>query len=185
MKNEIPSEDDELMALVQLGDQDALATLFSKYRRPLHSYFLHMSYDKSKADDLLQNTFLRIMKYAKNYQGGHRFKSWMWAIARNEWSDLHRKGRKERDMPQDATNRYRYDSTPLQKTLAANRKEILHDALQKIDADKREVIVLVKLKELKYREVAELLGEKESNIKIKVFRGMHQLREILPANLEA
>lgn len=174
-----PHDDSLLMKRFAQGDSEALSILYSRYKKSLYSYFIHMTHDKSKSEDLLQNTFLRIAKYGRSYRHRGSFKAWLFAIARNEWVEQHRHRKKEESYPADFTTRVIASDDPHSELVSSDRKQRLMDALAQIDEDKREAIVLVKLRELKYREVAELLSEKESNIKIKVFRGMNQLRQIL------
>ncbi|MBK8502977.1 MAG: sigma-70 family RNA polymerase sigma factor [Saprospiraceae bacterium] len=61
----------------------------------------------------------------------------------------------------------------------SDRKGHLHQAIAQLTEDKIEVLMLVKIGEMKYKEVADLLGVNESTIKVKVFRAIKELREIM------
>ena len=69
--------------------------------------------------------------------------------------------------------------TPYEGLEQDDKIKQLHQAIAQLSEDKREVILLVKIGEMKYREVAELLNQNESTIKVKVFRAIKELKEIM------
>jgi len=75
--------DNSLMMLVRDGDLDKLGLLFERYKKPLYSFFYGMNRSQELSEDLVQNTFLRIMKYCHLFRGDGDFRTWMFHIARN------------------------------------------------------------------------------------------------------
>lgn len=173
-------DDEELMRSIQAGEIDNLGILYEKYKKGLYSYFIHLHQSAFVAEDLVQNVFERILKYRAQFKGDGNLRSWIYQIARNVSSDFFRKEKKHRASEVNPSlNVVSKQPDPFDKLEVADKKNQLHSALAQLSSDKREVVMLVKIGELKYREVAELLNENESTIKVKVFRAIKELREIL------
>ena len=79
------------MVKVRDGDLDRLGMLFERYKRPLYGFFYGLSRDRDLSEDLVQNTFFRILKYRHLFRGEGDFKTWMFHIARNVNNDHYRK----------------------------------------------------------------------------------------------
>src|SRR3982074_3768524 len=85
--------DEELLAAYQQGDAGAFELLLRRHRAPLFTFLLRMLGDREKAEDLAQETFLRVIKGAHAWEERSRFQSWMYAIARNLCTDRARRDR--------------------------------------------------------------------------------------------
>lgn len=81
------------MTRVREGDLDKLGLLFERYKRPLYGFFYGLNRDQELSEDLVQNTFLRILKYRHLFRGDGDFKTWMFHIARNVSHDQYRKNK--------------------------------------------------------------------------------------------
>lgn len=172
--------DESLMKSIQDGETKDLGVLYEKYKRALFSYFVHLHQSAFVAEDLVQNVFERVLKYKHQFKGDGNLRSWIFQIARNVSSDHYRREKKHRaDDVQDHGEIISKTLTPYQGAENEDKKSHLHHALSLLSEDKREVLMLVKLGEMKYREVADLLGVNESTIKVKTFRAIKELREIL------
>src|SRR3954464_2804673 len=83
------------MKLVSVGDNAHLALLFERYHLPLFRYLLHLSRDRALSEDLVQETFFRVLKYAGSYDPRLVFQVWLFTLARNAYFDTHRKKKVE------------------------------------------------------------------------------------------
>ena len=88
--------DEDIMAAVANGQLDQLTELYQRYRRPLYGFLLKQVKVPATAEDLLQTTFERVIKYRTSFREGSTFRSWVFTIARNA---LHDVMKKERRMP--------------------------------------------------------------------------------------
>jgi RNA polymerase sigma-70 factor (ECF subfamily) len=171
-----PLSDNSLMLKVKEGDLQKLGLLFERYKKILFAYFFKLSKDSVLAEDLVQTVFLRVIKYKHAYRGDGSFKTWIFHIARNihvdNWKKESRLGHKVSD-DQELDKLYHDDIES--ETKEANIVK-LERAIEKLSADKREIIILSKLKGMKYREIGTLLNLTESNVKIKVFRALKELK---------
>src|SRR6202171_4650480 len=95
--------DEELLAAYQQGDPGAFEGLLRRHRAPLFTFLLRMLGDREKAEDLAQETFLRIVKGAQAWEQRARFQTWLFTIARNLSVDQSRRARFRRADSLDQT----------------------------------------------------------------------------------
>ena len=171
--------DTALMLKVQNGHLETLGLLFERYKKLLYSFFYQMTSNSALSEDMVQNVFYRIIKYRSQFKGTGSFKAWMFAVARNVMADeFRKKGIKHYEPVEKHYESIIAEGSASTSLEAVERKTLLHQALNKLDADKKELVVLVKLNEMKYKEVAEMLNMNESTVKVKVFRALKELQNI-------
>ena len=164
---------------VRDGDLDKLGLLFERYKRPLYGFFYGMNKEQELSEDLVQNTFLRILKYRHLFRGEGDFKTWMFHIARNVSHDHYRKNKiKMKESIEDWQERLGHDENRLLEMQHTETHQMLAMALEKLPAEKREVLLLSKYQEKKYQEIGEILGCSEGAVKVKVFRALQELRVV-------
>lgn len=169
--------DDELMLEVRNGDVGKLGVLFERYQRPLFNYHLRMSGDRAASEDLVQEVFIRILRFRHTFQDGTSFVTWMYRIARNLSIDRFRKSGREVGLEPDAEVPAQQPSAA--ESLAARQEAALvRRALAKLPREKRELLVLSRFQELKYEQIGELLGCQTGAVKTRVFRALGELRQI-------
>ena len=172
-----PAQDNYLMEQVRDGKVEKLAILFERYHVMLFNFFLRLTGNRGISEDLVQDVFVRMLKYRHTYQGRNKFPVWMYQIARNAHIDFLRK--KKAEVPPDeqwdeAPSR---DPAPYDKVVHAGEVGLLHDALAKLPLKKREVLVLSRFQDMKYKEIAELFGCQIGYVKTLVHRAIKDLRE--------
>ncbi len=102
--------DNALMIAVRDGDVGRLGLLFERYKRPLYGFFYGMNRSQELSEDLVQNTFLRILKYRHLFRGDGDFRTWMFHIARNVSHDHFRKDKlKWKESVDDWQNKLSHD----------------------------------------------------------------------------
>src|SRR5688572_12986402 len=83
--------DEALMVAVREGDLDRLEILFQRYRDPLYDFFSRLTGNRVASEDLVQDVFVRILKYRGSYRESNRFVTWMYQISRNARTDYFHK----------------------------------------------------------------------------------------------
>jgi RNA polymerase sigma factor (sigma-70 family) len=167
------------MNKVKDGDLDNLGLLFERYKKPLYGFFYGMHRNSELSEDLVQNVFIRILKYRTVFRGDGEFRTWMFHIARNVSHDHFRKKRIDaKDSIEDWQDRIGSSENRFTDYQKEDDMESLSLALEKLPEDKREVLLLSKYQEKKYKEIAELLGCTESAVKVKVFRALQELKTL-------
>jgi len=170
--------DNTLMLKVKDGDLEKLGLLFERYQRILFTFYYRMNFNAELSEDLVQNVFMRILKYKHAFKGEGEFKTWMFHIARNVSHDHFKKENRlgHKENIEDASQKHMIDDSPELEDQEL-KIGILQDAIQNLDTDKMEIITLSKLKGMKYKEIGELIDCSEGAVKVKVFRAMNDLRK--------
>jgi RNA polymerase sigma factor (sigma-70 family) len=167
------------MVKVRDGDVDKLGLLFERYKRSLYGFFYGMNRNQEVSEDLVQNTFFRILKYKHLFRGEGDFRTWMFHIARNVSHDHYRKDKiKGKDPIEDWQERLpNHESTSAQMD-HVEEHQMLAIAMERLPADKREILLLSKYQEKKYKEIGDIIGCTEGAVKVKVFRALQELKVI-------
>lgn len=171
--------DNTLMEKVRSGDLDKLGLLFTRYKKPLYGFFYGMNKDQELCEDLVQNTFFRILKYRHLFRGEGDFKTWMFHIARNVSHDHFRKNKmKMKESVENWQERLGHEENRSAEMQLAEEHQMLSMALERLPEEKREVLLLSKYQEKKYKEIGEILGCSEGAVKVKVFRALQELKGV-------
>lgn len=172
--------DNDLMLKVRSGELQYMGQLYERYKQWLFNFFLQMNRDRELSEDLVQNVFMRIMKYRHTYTDDSKFVTWMFQIARNAQSEHFRRNAKQNLNSQLDEFTYRMESPENYEKDMDKRDShhTLQKALQLLPEEKREVLVLSKLKEMKYKEVGEALNCSEEAARTKAHRALKELRTI-------
>ena len=167
------------MCAVRNGDVEKLGLLFERYYRTLFEFFAKMTGSRAIAEDLVQDVFFRILKYGNTFRADSRFKTWMFHIARNVRADYYKKHGSERAAFEDSKDELHGGfALPSQQLEQDERTSILECALFKLPPEKREILILSRYQEMKYEEIAQLLGCELGTVKVRIYRAMQELRDI-------
>ena len=167
-----------LMTQYQQGDFEAATALITRVGPQLHRFFVVQSGSRSDADDLLQETWLRIHKVRHTYRPEEPALPWFYAIARHVRVDHYRKqvrttlgGRKLEEMYRDAV------AVPAE----AERAHGLQALLAPLPESQREVVEMLKVEGMSLEEVARATSSSVGSVKQKVHRAYKKLRETMSA----
>ena len=160
------------------GDEQAFMTLFGRYTGRIYGYLLHCTGDRVLAEDLAQQTWLRLHHARSSFDAQARFSPWIYTIAANLRRD-HARGssRASECLTDDGLAPEPAPGPP--GDLATERAAAVQQALHSLPAGFREVIVLHRWHELSFAEIAQILGTTEGAVKVRAHRGYLKLRELL------
>jgi len=170
--------DELLMQRVSMGELDYLNPLFQRYHIKLYNFFLRLTGDEASSKDLVQNLFLRIMKYKHSYKSNHKFKTWIYQMARNLFYDFYKEQQKISFQQVDIADIEPPDSPRENLESDQENEEKLFVAMQKLSMEKRELLVMSKFQNMRYEEIAAITATSVANVKVKVHRALNNLREI-------
>ena len=169
--------DEQIMTQVRHGDPRPLGVLFERYQTPLFNFYLRMTGDRASAEDLVQEVFLRILRYRHTYDPGTAFVTWMYRIARNARFDHFRKRRLE--VALEGEKEMAGSEPPALEVLQSRQEAALvRQALGRLPHEKREVLVLSRFQNLKYEQIAGILDCEVGAVKVRVYRALRDLRQI-------
>ncbi|MEO0570243.1 MAG: RNA polymerase sigma factor [Bacteroidota bacterium] len=171
--------DNALMLKVKSGDLDKLGLLYERHKKRLFGFFYNLNHNPGLSEDLVQNVFVRMLKYRHSYSGEGSFLAWMFSMARNVRYDHYKKNDNRFD---DLTQvEYRItDNINIESDM--NKRDdlnMLQRAMAKLDEEKREILVLSKFKEMKFSEIGTILGCSEGAAKVKAHRALKDLKRIV------
>jgi RNA polymerase sigma factor (sigma-70 family) len=166
--------DEDLMLEVRNGAGETLGVLFDRYHAPLYNFYAKLTGDRTLSEDLVQEVFLRILKYRQSYQPGTPFRAWIYQIARNARVDYYRKTPKHITFEPEMSPAV----TPKDAAQESEEAALLHQAMMQMPEEKREILILSRFQELKYEEIARLLGCELSTVKTRIHRAIQELRQV-------
>ncbi len=191
-----PLSDEELMALFQRGNEEAFTQLVRRYKDPLTNYVYRFLGELDRANDVVQETFLRLYHYRHSYQRGLRFATWLFKVAsnltktelrRDVWRRQHivhpDAGRD--DDEHGAFEFLDTESTPDVRVDNAMKVRLVQQALMQISAAYREVVILRDVQQMSYDEIAEITGLEIGTVKSRINRGRAQLHKLLRHVIQA
>ncbi len=185
--------DEELMLACQKGNETALEALYQRHYRPIFLYIARMMGNKRDlAEDLAQETFIRIYVNRASWKPQAKFTAWLYRIARNLCIDEKRRywnrnvhaessmvsNDESRDIP--FLDRIEDENGDARHALESKMHEnLIKQAINQLSEEQREVIVLNKYQGLSYGEIAEILGVSAESVKQRAYRAHLKLRTIL------
>lgn len=163
--------DEELMLAFKGGDRGAYEQLFARYRDAIYGYLRRRLNDPGRAEELTQDVFLALVERRNGYEVRASFKTYLYRIALHRLSSELRR----RPLAERAAN------SPAE---AASDPEVVtqvRQALARLDAEHREVVLLREYQQLSYAEIAEVLKIPVGTVRSRLFRAKLALRDLLSA----
>ncbi|HET9943615.1 MAG TPA: sigma-70 family RNA polymerase sigma factor [Terriglobia bacterium] len=167
------------MLAVKDGDVEPFAVLFDRYHQRLYEFFYRLGSSAALSEDLVQEVFLRMLKYRNTFRADSEFRGWMYHIARTVRIDRFRAQRQEVGIETEAIGVQSGEVSPDGYVQERERAELLRQALLRLPEDRRELLILARFQELKYEQIGLLLGIDAGAVKVRVHRAMAELREIV------
>jgi RNA polymerase sigma factor (sigma-70 family) len=187
-----PGEDAELMRRVQEGDESALGVLMQRWERPVKSFVARLVLNGRDAEEIAQETFVRVWQQREKFRSGAEFRPWFFSIAVNlarnrlrwwrrrpnvsleEWSE---KGG-EVGAEGEGGRREAGGSRTMER---AERADAVREAVAALPLELREAIVLFEYEELPQTEIAATLGCTVKAVESRIYRAREKLRAALGA----
>lgn len=162
-----PTDEDLVTAYLEEGDEEAFRRLVERHQDRIFGYLMGMVKDRAVANDLFQDTFVRVIDAMQDPDGSYthqgQWLSWVMSIARNAAIDHMRKQKKWADVPQDVDDGRSFwdtleDDAPYadEKLHRAEQREWLDEHIEQLAPEQREVLLLRQETDLTFREIAEL-----------------------------
>jgi RNA polymerase sigma factor (sigma-70 family) len=169
--------DSELMRQVRGGRSAALATLFERHHARLYRYCLRMTGNRQASEDLVQDVFMKMLKYKSNFRDDSTFAPWMFGIARNACVAYWRRASVDR-MPEEELDSASLEAQFDDDHAGDQEADLVRRALLALPPRRREVLVLSRYEFKSYEEIARALGCSVVAVKVRAHRAIKQLREI-------
>jgi RNA polymerase sigma-70 factor (ECF subfamily) len=173
--------DRDLQLRLRAGDEEALSVLFARHRDDVFALCWRLA-GASIADDLLQETFLRVWLYRASLTGRARFSTWLYVVARNVCMDYLSRRARDRSLNEDPPAPEKTGEPSW--TPNAERRVVVQELLAELPLEVREALVLSRFHGLSYREIGEISGCSAGAVKVRIHRALERLRTAMK-NVEA
>jgi RNA polymerase sigma-70 factor (ECF subfamily) len=184
--------DHDLVVRAQTGSEKAYRELLGRYQRPVFSLIYRMVRDREQAEDLAQETFVRVFNNIDRYDPAYKFSSWIFKIATNLTIDWIRR----KELPTVSIDGSRYatssddieastitvesgDENPEQLLVSRELGDQIEDAIGKLRPEYRQAIVLRHIDDRPYEEIAQIMALPLGTVKTYIHRGRKELQESL------
>jgi RNA polymerase sigma-70 factor (ECF subfamily) len=177
------------MEKLQSGHEAALDDLMERHATPVFHFLYRMVGNEDDANDLAQETFVRVFKSAKSFRAEQKFSTWLFTIAANLARNHFRWRARHPNVSLDAENPETEQSigstlptntpSPKEASLAGERAAAVRAAVQKLPEDLREAIVLCEWEECSVAEAATILEATPKAVESRLYRAREILREQL------
>jgi len=161
------------------GDKNALIDIIENYRRGLVLFINSITGDFCLAEEIAEETFLKLYVDKPKFSGKSSFRSWLYSIGRNTAIDHIRKASKLEEVPVDDFYEM-VDREDIEQDYIKNedKKQLLR-ALEKLNDDYRQVLYLIYFENFSNTETAKIMGRSERQIRNLLYRSKESLRNIL------
>lgn len=172
--------DEALVKLVQENDQELYTEIVQRYELKLMRYAVSLVRDNTKAQDIVQNAFIKAFVNLRSFNQKLKFSSWIYRITHNEAINEIKKYRREvslDDLPE--LENIPSNDASAEEVFDANRmKEMLSESLEQLPALYREPLVLLFFEERSYQEISDILRLPMGTVGTRINRGKTLLRKI-------
>ena len=195
-RKEIKDKDFELIRAINSGQFDRFPDLVKRYEQKLYNFSLRMCRDAADAEDTVQETFLNVFKYLKDFRYETKFKNWLYRVAASTCIKKRRKSKfaPERELSLDEFYPQsevevpdqvpEWARMPLDKLLNNELLDKISEAIFTLPEKYRLVIVLRDIEGFSTAETAQILNLSDANVKVRLHRARLFLRDKLKGYFE-
>ena len=171
----------EIVAKVLKGDRQAYALLVKEYKSPIYKLAYRMTGNSEDADDLTQETFIRAYINLWRFDPKRKFFTWLYTISINLIRN-HLKKVKNDDLL-NRTKNIQYNEnenqSPEARIIATQESNKINLALLTLKYELRVMLIMKYQQELSFEEIAEITGKSVSAVKMRVYRGLEKLEQLI------
>ena len=170
----------QLILRSKQGDASAFSALIKDYRKQLFTYLLKLCNNRTTAEDLFQDTLIRVWSGLPNYNEQNKFSSWLFSIAHNTAMDSYRRKKvRSRVIHTDELPESAGKTDPQQEVEQKETKELLLDAVNTLSDKQKQVFLLRQHGELSFKEIAELTDQPLNTVLSHMHYSVKKIRKIL------
>jgi RNA polymerase sigma-70 factor (ECF subfamily) len=184
----IDDADEDLMVRYQRGEARAFEVLLTRHRKAVYNFILRFVGDRETAEDLLQESFVRVIRGAASYKRQAKFTTWLYTIARNLCVDQTRRRKHRKHASLDAPLGSTDESGTLLDVIASNEiasdrqsvnrqmSQTMQRAIEALTEEQREVFLMREMLDMPFKQIAEVIGVSENTVKSRMRYALEKLR---------
>ena len=169
------------------GDTNAFSYLVDNYKNMIYSLAYKMTKNKEEAEEISQDTFIKAYKNLSNFKGDSKFSTWLYKVAYHATLDAVKKNKRNAstfEINEITYNQIKSVEDILEGIERKERAKILNECLLKLPEEERSIIWMFYYEELSLKEIIEISGLSEANIKVKLHRARKRLLVIVEKTVE-
>jgi RNA polymerase sigma-70 factor (ECF subfamily) len=177
--------DKELVAVV-LSNKNAFSAVIFRYQEPLLRYIRRLGVlEKRDAEDILQNSFVKVYRYLRSFDSSYAFSSWIYRIVHNETYDFFRSKKRRPEITLEEQEESLFFNIPsdLESNEELFDKKLenakLKQAIKNLDKKYRDVIILRFVEEKDYTEISDILQIPEGTVATLIHRAKKELKKLI------
>lgn len=181
------SQEKIIISAILKGEQYAFAKLVDSHKDLVFSLALRMLKNREEAEEVAQDTFIKVYKSLPTFKMDSKLSTWMYKIAYRTCLDRIKKNKKylsDVQIDEFTENQIKSIDNALDNMMAKERGAIIKNCIQKLDSDDAALMTLYYYDELSLSEMSKILDLSSNNIKVKLFRCRKKLAKLLIRNLE-
>ena len=167
----------EIVAQVLKGDRQGYSLLVEEYQAPIYNLAYRMTGNLGDAEDLTQDTFIRAYQYLWRYDARKKFFTWLYTIAFNLIKNHYKKNKKH-NISEELSAHSLADDSPSPEAQFIETQEITA-CLLRLEDELRVLLIMKYQQGLTFEEIAEITGKSLSAVKMRIYRGLEKLKELM------
>ena len=180
-----PDKLQEIVQRVQDGSPEHFRELYELFSRPIYNFIWRLTGSAEDAEDLTQETFLKVHNQLQTLREPRQFKFWLYRIARNEVYQKLRRSQKTTEVPiEDQGSGEKFPLVdqsphPEKQVLSGELNEVIVEALKAMPAKYRDVFVLAVFQKMSYEDITKVVGRSLLSVKTDIYRARLIAKDIL------
>lgn len=171
--------DDGLLARAIKGDADAFGDLYERHMMSIFRYVYYRIGEVREAEDLTETIFVKAWRALPKFKfGKSSFRTWIYRVAQNTLIDHYRTQKEELELPEDTPLK---SSSPLpeEQVIEMERSEQISKAIQRLNPQHQEVLMLRFINEMSHEEAAQVMGKSTGAVRVLQYRALKALQQQL------
>jgi len=180
-------DDQYYITKITQGDANSFAVLVDRYKDLVYTLAIRMLKNEEEAEEVSQDTFLKVFKSLAKFKGESKFSSWIYRITYNTCLDKIRKQKRDPivvTIDEFTEHQVNTIDNALDKLVEKEHKQLIQDCLQLLPSDVGFLLTLYYFEEQSIEEISKVIGISSANVKVKLFRSRKKLASILRERLE-
>lgn len=182
-------EDKQIIKLYRSGQSDLIEILIDRHKNSLYKFCYHLTSNRFDADDLFQDTWTKAVQNLEGFDESKAFGNWLFTIALNTYRDRYRKAKRwlnkfkdffsNEEKEEELTRVPSSSPSPDEQAVENEQKNKLTQCISMLEDDFRVPIILFYYKQLKYEDIAEILGIPAGTVKSRLNAGKNKLKKLM------
>lgn len=181
------NDENILIEAINNGNTKAYAQLVDRYKDLVYTLALRMLKHKEEAEEVAQDTFIKVFKSLDNFKGDSKFSTWIYKVAYNTCLDTIKKNKKHHNnvaIDEYTFNKLDTIDNALDNIIKEEKSVLIKNCINKLPEDSSALLTLFYFEELSLDEISKIINIEANTVKVKLFRARKKLAVILEQYLQ-